>query len=46
MNINSSLSQVGWGEITPYIESQLVPKVKEISKDVAIITLNYRAGCG
>lgn len=44
VNINSSLSQVGWGEITPYIESQLVPKVKEISKDVAIITLNYRAG--
>ena len=44
VNINSSLSQVGWGEITPYIESQLVPKVKETSKDVAIITLNYRAG--
>lgn len=44
VNINSSLSQIGWGEITPYIESQLVPKVKEISKDVAIITLNYRAG--
>ncbi len=44
VNINSSLSQVGWGEITPYIESQLIPKVKEISTDVAIITLNYRAG--
>ncbi len=44
VNINSSLSHVGWGEITPYIESQLIPKVKEISSDVAIITLNYRAG--
>ena len=44
VNINSSLSQVGWGEIAPYVESQIIPKVKEISKDVAIITLNYRAG--
>lgn len=44
VNINSSLSQVGWGDIAPYAESQLIPKVKEISSDIAIITLNYRAG--
>ena len=42
VNINSSLSQVGWGDIAPYAESQLIPKVKEISSDIAIITLNYR----
>ena len=39
VNINSSLSQVGWGDIAPYAESQLIPKVKEISSDIAIITL-------
>lgn len=44
VNINSTLAQIGWGEINPYIESQIIPKVKEISKDVAIITLNYRVG--
>ena len=42
VNINSTLAQIGWGEINPYIESQIIPKVKEISKDVPIITLNYR----
>lgn len=44
VNINSSLSQIGWGELSPYIESQLIPIVKEISSDVAVISFDYKIG--
>lgn len=28
----------------PYVESQLIPVIKEISKDVAVITFDYKIG--
>ncbi|MGN0328696.1 MAG: hypothetical protein ACI4D4_06920 [Lachnospira sp.] len=44
VNINSSLASVGWGELSPYKESELIPTVKEINQDVAIICFNYKIG--
>ena len=44
VNINSTLSQIGWGDMGPYVESQLIPVIKEISKDVAVITFDYKIG--
>ena len=44
VNINCSLSQVGWGDLEPYIESDIVPEIISITDDVAIIHLNYYIG--
>lgn len=44
VNINSSLSQVGWGNLNPFVESELVPDIKDINNEVAIICMNYNMG--
>ncbi|MDO5382541.1 MAG: hypothetical protein Q4F06_07500 [Eubacteriales bacterium] len=44
VNINSSLDSVGWGELSPYKESELIPIVKEINQDVAVICFDYKIG--
>ena len=44
VNINCSLSQVGWGDLEPYVESDIVPEIISITDDVAIIHLNYYIG--
>ena len=44
VNINCSLSQVGWGDLEPFVESDIVPEVISITDDVAIIRLDYRIG--
>lgn len=44
VNINSKLSQAGWGELGPFIESERIPSVLQIGQEVAEITLNYLVG--
>lgn len=44
VNINSSLSQVGWGDLKPYVESAIIPTLIAVKDDVALISLNYRIG--
>lgn len=44
VNINCSLSQIGWGDLEPYIESEITPEIISINDDVAIIRLDYRVG--
>lgn len=46
VNINSTLAQVGWGDLEPYVESERIAQVKDINSDVAIICLEYRMGAG
>ncbi len=42
-NINSSLSHIGWGDLNPTVESELIPKIHEISSEIASIGLDYVA---
>ncbi|MGN0317194.1 MAG: hypothetical protein ACI4E1_04570 [Lachnospira sp.] len=44
VNIFSSLEQVGWGELEPFIQSDIVPEVKLLSDELAVICLNYTVG--
>ena len=44
VNINCSLSQVGWGDLDPYVESDIIPEVISVDDDVAILRLSYRVG--
>ena len=41
VNINCSLSQVGWGDLDPYVESDIMPEVISVDDDVAILRLSY-----
>ena len=44
VNINSSISQVNWGNLDPFVESDIIPEIISITDDVAIIRLEYRVG--
>lgn len=44
VNIHSKLTQVGWGDISPFIESDIIPAVTQIGEEVAEITLDYMIG--
>ncbi len=41
VNINSKLSQVGFGDLEPIITSDIYPTINEIDGNIASITLNY-----
>ena len=42
VNINSKLSQVGWGELEPEVFTYVWPTITEIDKDTADIRLDYQ----
>lgn len=44
VNINCTQSQIGWGELNPKVESNIVTTVKDISNDVVILYLEYSMG--
>jgi len=44
VNINSSLYNVGWGDLNPFLQSDIVPSVIEMEGEIAIITLDYVCG--
>jgi len=41
VNINSSLAQIGWGELNPTVEKTIIPTIKDINSEVASIYLQY-----
>lgn len=44
VNIHSKQAQIGWGDLNPFIESDIIPTVKEIGEEVAMIVLDYMIG--
>jgi len=41
VNINSTLVQIGWGELKPTVEKTIIPTIKEINSEIASIYLEY-----
>lgn len=44
VNIHSKQTQIGWGDLNPFVESDIIPTVKEIGEEVAVIVLDYMIG--
>ncbi len=44
VNINSSSSMVTWGDLTPYVESDINISVKDVNQEIGVVTLEYRMG--
>lgn len=44
VNIYSSSSMVTWGDLEPYLESDIQISVKDVSSEIAVICLEYRVG--
>lgn len=44
VNIYSTKAMVGWGDLHPFVESNIVPSVLDINEETAIITLDYTIG--
>ena len=41
VNINCSLSQVGWGDLDPYVESDIMPEVISVDDDVPLTSFIF-----
>ncbi len=44
VDIYSTKAMVGWGDLKPFVESNIVPSVLNINDETAIITLDYTIG--
>lgn len=44
VNIYNTRAMVGWGDLQPFLESNIVPSVQDINDEVAIVTLDYTIG--
>ncbi len=44
VTINNKSSQVCWGDLKPFVESEIVPCIQEINNDSASIYMSYIAG--
>lgn len=44
VNINSKQTVISWGDMSPFIEGQIVPQLDSISSDGAKISINYVLG--
>ncbi len=44
VDIYSTKAMVGWGDLKPFVESNIVPSVLDINEETAIITLDYTIG--
>lgn len=44
VNIHCTQEQIGWGDLNPYVESNIVPSICEIDGEVAMIVLEYTMG--
>lgn len=44
VDIYSTRAMVGWGDLKPFVESNIVPSVQDINEETAIITLDYTIG--
>lgn len=46
INIYNSLDQVRWGDLHPFIESNIIPSLYESDGDIAVIAIDYTVGAG
>lgn len=46
INIYNSLDQVRWGDLHPFIESNIIPSLYESDGDTAVIAIDYTVGAG
>lgn len=44
VNIYNKQETIGWGDLTPFVESNIVPSVYNVDGDVAMIALDYTMG--
>lgn len=42
VNINSSKTQIGWGNLKPIVEQTIIPSIKDMTTELASVSLNYR----
>lgn len=44
VNINCTQEQIGWGDLNPFVESNIIPSIRSIDNEVAMIVLEYTMG--
>ena len=44
VNIYNAQEQIGWGDLNPFVESNIIPSVYNVDGDVAVIALDYTMG--
>ncbi len=46
VDITNTKAMVGWGDLKPTVESNIVPSVYMLDSEVAVVTLDYTVGVG
>lgn len=46
VDITNTKAMVGWGDLKPTVESNIVPSVHMLDSEVAVVTLDYTVGVG
>lgn len=41
VNINSSKAQIGWGDLNPVVEGNIIPSIKSMTAELASVSLRY-----
>ncbi|MBQ4284264.1 MAG: hypothetical protein IJB96_10105, partial [Lachnospira sp.] len=44
VDITNSKAMVGWGDLKPFVESNIVPSVYMVDEEVAVVALDYTVG--
>lgn len=44
VNINSSLYNVGWGDLSPFLQSEIIPSIIQVDGEVMVVALDYICG--
>ncbi len=44
VDITNTKAMVGWGDLKPFVESNIVPSVYMLDEEVAVVTLDYTIG--
>ena len=44
VNINNSLYNVGWGDLNPFLQSDIVPSIIQVEGEIMIVALDYICG--
>lgn len=44
VNINCTQEQIGWGDLEPFVESNIIPSIRSVDSEVAMIVLEYTMG--
>ncbi len=44
VNINNSLYNVGWGDLNPFLQSDIIPSIIQVEGEIMIAALDYTCG--